>query len=104
MTAEQYNFPVYGTQGGGLARDVNGILVFVEKPDGCPELGVGDEVPCEWDIQPANRLAREEAFDQDDELNRGFDDFFDTAFEMVHRGELSMGELEQFFPLKVRNQ
>ena len=54
-----YSYPVWYTQGGGLAREVNGTLIFVEKP-GCPGLGVGDEVPAEWDTVPANELAREE--------------------------------------------
>jgi len=52
------NYPVYGTQGGGLAREVNGVFIFIEQPD-CPGLQVGDEVPCEWDLQPANNLAQE---------------------------------------------
>ena len=51
-----YNYPVYGTQGGGLAREVNGTFIFVEKPT-CPGLDVGDEVPHEWGIISANRLA-----------------------------------------------
>lgn len=53
-----YNFPVFGTQGGGLAREVKGQYFFVTKPD-CPGLDVGDEVPAEWDLIPANDLARE---------------------------------------------
>jgi hypothetical protein len=51
-----YQYPVWGTQGGGLAREVNGTLIFVEKPN-CPDLDVGDEVPKEWDTIPANHLA-----------------------------------------------
>ncbi len=56
---KNYNFPVYGTQGGGLAREVNGVFIFVEAPN-CAGLGIGDEVPEHWDIQPANELARQE--------------------------------------------
>lgn len=52
-----YDFPVYGTQGGGLAREVNGTFIFVTKPD-CPGLDVGDEVPREWGLVAANDLAR----------------------------------------------
>lgn len=56
---EDYRFPVYATQGGGLARFVGDTPIFVTKPD-CPGLDVGDEVPEEWDFVPANKLARQE--------------------------------------------
>ncbi|OHA59562.1 MAG: hypothetical protein A2589_01725 [Candidatus Vogelbacteria bacterium RIFOXYD1_FULL_46_19] len=52
------NYPVYSTQGGGLVREVNGTFIFIEEPN-CPGFCVGDEVPSEWDLQPANELARE---------------------------------------------
>ena len=42
-----YNFPVFGTQGGGLVREVSQnpfVYVFVEKPD-CSGLDVGDTMP-----------------------------------------------------------
>jgi len=52
----QYNYPVFGTQGGGLVREVNGTYIFVEKPD-CPGLEVGDEMPEEWGIIAANDRA-----------------------------------------------
>ena len=54
-----YRYAVWGTQGGGLVREVQGIYIFIEKPD-CPGLDVGDEMPSEWGIAPANQLAREE--------------------------------------------
>ena len=47
--SREYKYPVWGTQGGGVVRDVNGTYIFVEKPD-CPGLGVGDEMPEEWGI------------------------------------------------------
>ncbi len=53
----QYAYPVYGTQGGGLIREVKGKLIFVEKPN-CPGLDVGDEMPEMWSIVPANNHAR----------------------------------------------
>lgn len=56
-TERWYQYPVWGTQGGGLVRDVNGTFIFVEKPD-CPGLDVGDEMPKEWDTIPANSKAR----------------------------------------------
>ena len=54
-----YNYPVFGTQGGGLVREVSQspfIYVFVEKPDH-HGLDVGDTMPNEWDIIPANQAA-----------------------------------------------
>lgn len=62
-----YNFPVFGTQGGGLVRELKTQkgykYIFVEAPD-CPGLGVGDFMPEEWDIIPANRQAREAISDE----------------------------------------
>jgi hypothetical protein len=59
---KDYDYPVYATQGGGLAtfrgRDT---LIFVEAPPAGMGLDVGDEVPHEWDYQPANELARYES-------------------------------------------
>lgn len=55
----EYDFPVFGTQGGGLVREMNGEYVFVEAPTQFPELTVGSKLPEMWDIAPANRLARE---------------------------------------------
>jgi hypothetical protein len=57
---EDYKYPVYGTQGGGLAREVAGKYFFIEPPDSGTGLRVGDEVPVEWDLAPANHLARNE--------------------------------------------
>lgn len=57
-----FNFPVWGTQGCGLVKEVDGIYIFITKPN-CPGLDVGDEMPPEWGITPANRLAQEEEDD-----------------------------------------
>lgn len=56
-TQREYGYPVWGTQGGGLVREVKGTYIFVEKPD-CPGLDVGDDMPEEWGIIPANARAR----------------------------------------------
>jgi hypothetical protein len=59
---KEYNFPVWGTQGGGLVREVSRNpyrYVFVEAPPEGMGLGVDDFMPEEWDIIPANRQARE---------------------------------------------
>jgi len=76
-TKRTYNFPVYGTQGGGLARDVNGIFVFVTKPE-CPGLDVGDEVPEHWDFIPANDLARKREMAEFLADDRGESSFLDA--------------------------
>ena len=55
-----YNFAVWGTQGGGLVREVNGKFVFVEPPSNFPEFNVGSEKPFDWDIIPANEFARQD--------------------------------------------
>ena len=61
--SREYRYSVWGTQGGGLVREVNGTYIFVEKPD-CPSLDVGDEMPEEWGVIPANNHARQK-MDQD---------------------------------------
>lgn len=61
----EYNFPVWGTQGGGLVREVApNKYIFVEKPD-CPGLDIGDFMPEEWGIIPANRPAREQVREEE---------------------------------------
>lgn len=52
------NYPVYGTQGGGLVRKVNDSWVFVEEPDWSAQLAAGDPnklpvgstMPSEWGL------------------------------------------------------
>lgn len=59
MTVQSdYTYPVWGTQGGGLVREVNGQHVFVTKPD-CVAYNVGDTMPPEWGLIPANAAARD---------------------------------------------
>jgi hypothetical protein len=60
MTTENYKFPVYGTQGGGLARRSGVTFIFVEPPENFPDIKAGDEVDDMWDLAPANELARKE--------------------------------------------
>ena len=62
-TEKTYNFPVFGTQGGGLVREVKTNegykYIFVEAPPAGMGLNVGDVMPEQWGIIPANRQARE---------------------------------------------
>ena len=86
----EYNFPVFGTQGGGLVREIktgNGYTyIFVEKPD-CPGLDVGDTMPEQWDIIPANRQAREALGEENILIVSPEDHLFDRAMrEYTHRG------------------
>jgi len=58
---DDYPFPVFHSQGGGLVKEVGRspfTYVFVEAPDGCPGLKVGDQMPTGWDIVPANVAAQ----------------------------------------------
>lgn len=57
------DFAVFGTQGGGLARrsDDGNDYVWYEVPaEFAEEFKVGDIIPDEWDIQPANEPGRRE--------------------------------------------
>lgn len=56
---KRYHFPVWATQGGGLVREIHGTFIFVTQPD-VRGLGIGDEMPEEWGIAPANKLAQQE--------------------------------------------
>ena len=97
---EDFRFPVFGTQGGGLARKFGNTLIFVTKPD-CPGLDVGDTVPEEWDFQPANKAARYQIDDEQADLDQGFSDFFNMAFDMADHGKISLDQVGQFFPAEV---
>ena len=59
MTRE-FDFPVYGTQGGGLARMLDGAFVWVKTPQvsAFNYMKEGDQIPEEWDLIPANEAAR----------------------------------------------
>ncbi len=78
----EYNFPVFNTQGGGLVREISQNpfrYIFIEKPD-CPGLDVGDFMPEEWDLIPANQLARTRLLDEEFS-----DDWDDGDFENLIR-------------------
>lgn len=68
----KYDFPVWTTQGGGLVRYVGAKYVFVEPPGGFPEITVGSEMHPEWDLIPANALAREADFPDGDQMEDAF--------------------------------
>lgn len=59
-----FPFAVWGTQGGGLVGWVGGYYVFVTD-SGCPGFKVGDVMPMEWGVEPANGAARDEEFVRD---------------------------------------
>lgn len=53
-----YDFPVWATQGGGLVQKTDPGFVFVEEPN-VNGYAIGDEMPEDWGIIPANAAARE---------------------------------------------
>ena len=57
---QKYDFAVWATQGGGLVSAGLGddrTYRFVEAPPDQPDLKVGDELPPEWGLIPANTAA-----------------------------------------------
>lgn len=59
MMEREFKYPVWGTQGGGLVRQIGDKYIFITKPD-CPGLDVGDDMPEEWGVIPANWRAKQE--------------------------------------------
>jgi hypothetical protein len=99
-----YEYPVYATQGGGLVREISGQYFFIEKPD-CPGLDIGDEMPKDWGIVPANHQARREERDNFDPMRFGEDvgDFFDTLLREAKAGDIGLDQVRRFFPEGERN-
>lgn len=99
---KEYGFPVYGTQGGGLAQRSGNDYYFVEAP-GHSGLNNGDKVPSEWGIVPANAAARQ---DDDDQrlFNAGVDELFGVLLDLRASGKVSNAEAEAFFPDEVKNR
>ena len=85
MSEKTYNFPVWGTQGGGLVRKVGESYIFVEGPT-CPGLSVGSELPKEWDLIPANDLVlASKEMEEFKEFERGFNNFFNECLrQKIH--------------------
>ncbi len=67
---DSYDFPVYGTQGGGLVRQQGNDFIFVELHESLKYTGLklGDKMPPEWDMIPANELARAEVAKESGDL------------------------------------
>ena len=65
----EYSFAVWGTQGGGLVRLNFGRYVFVEVPEGFG-FSIGQAVPAEWDLAPANERARQHECADEDHANQ----------------------------------
>ena len=59
-SVQEYQFPVWGTQGGGIVREAGlGRYIFVEAPKDFPNLHEGDTMPEEWGISAGNNLAKD---------------------------------------------
>mgnify|MGYP001578523602 FL=1 len=85
-TKREFNFPVWHTQGGGLARQVGDQYIFVEKPHDSVGVDIGDFMPEEWGLHPANELAHRQMQQMDDadaEYDRAYSEAMD---QYVHRG------------------
>ncbi len=54
----QFDYAVWGTQGGGLVRQVGNSFIFVTAPN-CPGLKAGDTMPEDWGIAAANQAAHD---------------------------------------------
>lgn len=87
----KFNYPIFATQGGGLVREIKTSkgfkYIFVEAPPQGMGLDVGDDMPAEWDLIPANNLAREAVKDDDPFAEDDVDRLYDLAMrEYTHRG------------------
>ena len=92
---DKYPYSLYGTQGGGLARREGSRFIFIEAPD-ITGLEVGDDVPDQWDLIPANKNARDEnAFNQD------LDAFFTEAEHQVETDQMALVSLGNLFPAEM---
>ena len=94
---EGYDYPVWGTQGGGLVKKTrSGVFVFIEAPTNVANVSVGDEMPRSWGTFPANTSARN--YDRDQaRFNEGLDQFFETLLEQVDEGKVGIGQADRFF-------
>lgn len=93
MSDVEYDFPVWGTPGDGLVRALGDGFVFVKAPEEA-RLGfkVGDRMPDEWDIVPANSHACKMWEDDGWWLDDGLDCMGDIDRDDVIPHELDDGE------------
>ena len=82
----EYDFAVWGTQGGGLVREVRGTHIFVEPPTNFPNLTVGSEMPKEWGIVPANDLAHRQIAEEERRILEGVIASDEASWEDELRG------------------
>ena len=82
----EYDFAVWGTQGGGLVREVHGIFIFVEPPPDSTSLTVGSEMPKEWGTVPANDLAHRQIAEEEKRTFEGLIASDEAAWEDELRG------------------
>ncbi len=76
----KYPFPVYCTQGGGLVKEDGKKMVFIEAPlDPAFCLKVGDEMPAEWGLIPANNLAQTK-MDAENPALKGMGEYLGIGF------------------------
>ena len=92
MAEKEYDFPVFGAQGGGLVKRV-GIdqYEFVEAPDPVMNLNVGDSMPSEWGIVPANEQSRRTFASSSDRAEQAEMDYIDGKISQEQLDEILSG-------------
>ena len=62
---KKYPFAVFNTSGGGLVRRDGSTFTFIIKPnqEAWPGFDVGDRMPDDWGVDPANQLAEQDFVD-----------------------------------------
>lgn len=105
MTTREYDYAVWGTQGGGLVREVHGTCIFIENPDHSG-LGVGDEMPKEWDTIPANDLAIDADWDARnaaEDFSQGVGDFVNVMLRKLADGSMTAEDARPFEEIMRRD-
>lgn len=91
----EYDFPVFGTQGGGLVREVGrNQYIFVEAPPAGMGLGIGDHMPEQWSIIAANDAAvrmideeQEEVYTGDERCSFNLEETLEDCLKLFNRNK-----------------
>ena len=106
MTVEHYDFPVWATPCGGLAKWEDGKYYFIQAPidkHGEHEHSIGSLVPHYCNVKPMNAQAHH-CTEAAAEFARGLEDFFDMTFDHVEAGEMTLKQVGEFIPSEVRHR
>ena len=106
MTVEHYDFPVWATPCGGLAKWEDGKYYFIQAPTdkhGEHEHAIGSLVPHHCNVKPVNAQAHR-CTEEAAEFDRGLEEFFDMAFNRFEAGEMPLEQVGKFIPNEVQQQ